>query len=97
MSGSAGAACNVCLNGINYTIACDCFPCGGNGLSMSVSNPNPSISQTPRSGNTACCVSNSLNAIGKWGTALTGIGMSSTALIVILLVVGFVLFFAMRK
>jgi|SRR5882724_4430405 len=73
MAGSASAACNVCISGINYTIACDCFPCGGNGLSMSVSNPNPSVSQTPRGGNSACCVSNSLNAIGKWGTALTGI------------------------
>ncbi len=74
MAGSASAACNVCISGVNYTIACDCFPCGGNGLSMSVSNPNPSVCQSisGRDGG-ASCISSSLNAIGRWGTALTGV------------------------
>jgi hypothetical protein len=43
---------------------------------MSTSNPNASVSQVAggRTGNGGfCCVSSSLNAIGKWGTALTGI------------------------
>jgi hypothetical protein len=70
----AGPACNLCISGVNYTIACDCFPCGGNGLSMSTSNPNPAVCQSVagKDGG-ASCVSSSLNAIGKWGTALTGI------------------------
>lgn len=54
--------------------ACCC--CGGNSLSMSTVNVNPSADQS-----VCCCqgdggagnLSASLNAIGRWGTALTGI------------------------
>jgi hypothetical protein len=50
----------------------DCCCCGGNPLSMSTVQPNPSVSQGVR-GNCggASCISNTLNAIGKWGTVLT--------------------------
>jgi hypothetical protein len=41
---------------------------------MSASNPNPAICQSisGKCGG-ASCVGNALNAIGKWGTALTGV------------------------
>lgn len=66
-----------------YSDPCSGFVCccgvgsfGGNNLSMATSAPNPS---TPQSG---CCasgdggagsLSNALNTIGKWGTAITGV------------------------
>ena len=65
-------ACCVCVGGVNYTISCACNPCGGNSLSMQTVNANPSVNQAS-GGNCggASCLSNTLNAIGKWGTALT--------------------------
>lgn len=43
-------------------------------MSMSTNNPNPSVSQSVNGGDGgASCLSSSLNAIGKWGVALTGI------------------------
>src|SRR5712671_5282804 len=51
-----------------------CIDCAGNPLSMSTSNPNPSVNQSV-GGNDggASDVAATLNAVGKWGTALTGI------------------------
>ena len=68
------SACCVCINGVNYTMACACNPCGGNGLSMSSVNPNPAVCQSVcgKDGG-AGSVGAALNAAGKWGTALTGI------------------------
>jgi len=121
----AGAACCVCVGGVNYTISCACNPCGGNGQSLSTSNPNPSVGQSPGGGNAGCggasCLSNILNNAGKWGTTLIGTlqgkpvvtnksgvavgakgstsiaGGSSTGLLIILVVVGLLIWTAMRK
>lgn len=63
--------CCVCVNGVNYTLSCACNPCGGNCLSMSTNNPNPSIAQNVKGGDGgASCIQNGLNAVGKWGTVL---------------------------
>lgn len=92
---------------------------------MSTSAPNASVSQSAggRTGDGgASCVSSSLNAIGKWGTALTGIlqgkpvstagtgvavgakgatalpgSVSSTSLVLILVVLGFVIYLVTRS
>lgn len=65
------AECFDC-GGICVRICEQC--CGGNQLSMSTSQPNPSVNQSV-GGNCggASCVQATLNAVGKWGTALTGI------------------------
>jgi hypothetical protein len=117
-------ACCVCVGGVNYSISCACNPCGGNGLSMSTNNPNPAISQSV--GGCGGCggassLSAALNAVGKWGTALTGVlqgkpvatnksgvavgakgasaltSMSPNSMLLILLIVGGLIFLAMRK
>lgn len=66
-----------------YVDPCSGFSCccgvgsfGGTNLAMNTSTPNPGISQS------GCCatgdggagsLSNALNTIGKWGTAITGV------------------------
>lgn len=119
------ASC-VCIGGVNYTKACSCKSvqcccCGGGSLAMSTVHPNPAVNQSV-GGNCggASCLSQALNAIGKWGTAITGMatnkpvvvgaktvavgasgttlgGMSGNSLLLILLVVGVLIFVAMRK
>ena len=64
--------CCVCIGGVNYTKAC--AACGANPLSMSTVNVNPSANQSVCGGDGgAGSLSSALNAIGKWGTALTGV------------------------
>ena len=66
-----------------YVDPCSGFYCccgvgafGGNNLSMATSTPNPSV---PQSGSCvsgdggAGALSNILNTVGKWGTAVTGV------------------------
>ena len=51
-----------------------CIDCAGNPLSMSTNNPNPSVNQSVCGDcGGAATTMNTLNAVGKWGTALTGI------------------------
>ena len=55
-------------------VMCEQCDCGGNALSMSTSNPNPAVCQNVCGGKGcggASNLSDSLNAIGKWGTVLT--------------------------
>lgn len=62
------ADCNA-----QYIICEEC--CGSNCVSMSTSNPNPSVSQSPckeKGCGGASNLADALNAIGRWGTALTG-------------------------
>jgi hypothetical protein len=68
------SACCVCINGVNYTMACACNPCGGNGVSMSSVNPNPAVCQSVsgKDGG-AGAAADFLNAAGRWGTALLGV------------------------
>jgi hypothetical protein len=69
---ATASPCCLCVGGVNYTMACACNPCGGNSLSMSTVNPNPSACQSVSGGcGGASALSNTLNAIGKWGTVLT--------------------------
>jgi hypothetical protein len=62
------------MDNSQYIMCEQCIDCGGNPLSMSTVNPNASVNQS------VCCtdggassVSATLNAIGRWGTALTGV------------------------
>lgn len=119
----AGCTCCVCIGGVNYTKACSACNC--NSLSMSTVHPNPSVNQAVcKCGGCggASSLSSALNAIGKWGTAITGLAqgkpvatsktgvavgakgattlggaISSNTLILILVVVGALIFLAMRK
>lgn len=72
---STANPCCVCIGGVNYTISCKCNPCGGAcGLAMSVSNPNPAVSQSPggaRGDGGASALSCILNSVGRWGSVLT--------------------------
>jgi hypothetical protein len=76
---NAASPCCVCIGGVNYTVSCaenKCggSGCGGNAQAMSTVKPNASAGQSVSGGcGGASCVSNALNAIGKWGTAITGI------------------------
>jgi hypothetical protein len=72
-------SCCVCIGGINYTKACSA--CGGNSLSASTVNANPSVSQTSggaKGCGGASCAMQILNSIGKFGTAITGQAFTSS-------------------